>query len=794
MIYEVKEDAAPNAKILFHQVEGQEYFYWNQKKFKKLSIGDFVFVVNGWGEFVLFTTVDAFDVPAKKDGKTTIVKDDVKGATFKLNEPYEDFVRLKVDLKIQVPKNWKWKSFGSSQTTYLYGPSINKALAANRLEDIRRLRNLSDDVAYNQLLDMSESAFTGESKQYDPKKQEVAELLKQEKYQDIINAEDFFFQKAVDVLNEFKAFSMPVEFYEELKKRIRDYEVQQKQVKEQFRFNEFIQQFNETSQERAFLTIFGKLVVYLDSKAANKNDINEYNDKRTLAAANVRMNDWLNNLLTYKIQNGYESNIGWSISNAIKYLENPETGSTVLSNKHRGFITTYLFNKPYEPAKNGAFATDLKEYFSDCEIDAVNPKNYTRVLSNLLYEPFFRNQWERDRADEAVLPESDYDMGKEVPIITASEWLKAIHLYMAYKGFTYSLTDLANFYLSLRTKPFVILAGISGTGKTQLPKLFAEAIGANFTLVPVRPDWTDNSDLIGYTNLNQQFEKKAFLNAILEAHQEPEQPHFIVLDEMNLARVEHYFSDFLSIIETREFDGSTIRTKAFLTKGDVGSKTLNADELINLTLPQNVFIIGTVNMDETTHPFSKKVLDRANAIEINDVDLDFPTSADEPQSTTQEGMLYLEAKYVIARELSDTHQKEITEKVLPLLKAINQALQEADLQFGYRVRDVISFYMTYAQDLTGILTFEQAFDYQIMQKILPRIQGSSIRIQELLITLGNLLLANRVDSPLSPNDAYTQTRIKIDTALNVTSYPKSLRKISFMLRRYKQDGFTSFWL
>src|SRR5690606_11783951 len=167
-----------------------------------------------------------------------------------------------------------------------------------------------------------------------------------------------------------------------------------------------------------------------------------------------------------------------------------------------------------------------------------------------------------------------------------------------------------NLYLSLKTKPFVILAGVSGTGKTKLVKLFAEALGAlsqnnQFALIPVRPDWSDPSDLLGYKALSRIFRPCLLAEVLVEASKpgNRSKPYFICLDEMNLARVEHYFSDLLSIIETQEWKGDRIVTMPLINKDTLAAE----DQLIygNLSLPDNVYLIGTVNMDETTHPFSK---------------------------------------------------------------------------------------------------------------------------------------------------------------------------------------------
>lgn len=153
---------------------------------------------------------------------------------------------------------------------------------------------------------------------------------------------------------------------------------------------------------------------------------------------------------------------------------------------------------------------------------------------------------------------------------------------------------------------------MSGTGKTKLVELFAEAIGTTrenrrYQLISVRPDWSDPTDLIGYKDLSQQF-RPGPLTEVLVMASKPENrsnPYFICLDEMNLARVEHYFSDLLSLLETQKWNGDDIVTSELIAKS---SLVLDEDKerYGGLSIPDNVYLIGTVNMDETTHPFSKK--------------------------------------------------------------------------------------------------------------------------------------------------------------------------------------------
>jgi hypothetical protein len=360
-------------------------------------------------------------------------------------------------------------------------------------------------------------------------------------------------------------------------------------------------------------------------------------------------------------------------------------------------------------------------------------------------------------------------------------------------GFNFKKEEIANFYLSLKTKPFVILAGISGTGKTQLPRLFAEAVGMDrdkqVIQVPVRPDWTDASDLIGYTSLNNQFISKPLTDAILNANKEPDKPFFFILDEMNLARVEHYFADFLSIIETRSHKNGKIITDALITESQIKDAN-NKDKYQGLYWPENLYLIGTVNMDETTHPFSRKVLDRANSIEMNTVELDWiSTNGNKVSALANFTNENLRGNYIGSVDLSK-EDKEIVKDELTFLKEINDILKIADLHFAYRVRDEIIFYLLYAKK-EDLLEVNQAMDFQLMQKILPRIHGSSIRTQKVLVGLINMF-GNESYAENNPDMSHIQKN-KLEL-IKKSDYPKTLEKLIFMIERFDEDRFTSFWV
>ncbi|XIH35412.1 hypothetical protein C1N70_14315 [Cytobacillus firmus] len=406
----------------------------------------------------------------------------------------------------------------------------------------------------------------------------------------------------------------------------------------------------------------------------------------------------------------------------------------------------------------------------------------TRNILNWLRETGLVNEeWDvlDDKLDAKYTLSTSPSMVREdkSKILSFNEIINHIYSYIKSKGFYYPKEEVINLFLSLKTKPFVILSGISGTGKTKMVQWFAESIGATekngqFTLIPVRPDWSDGSDLLGYVDIKGDFKEGPLTKAIKAAEEHPELPYFVLLDEMNLARVEYYFSDILSVMESRRWED-----------GKVVSSTLLSEELAKeeFTLPNNLYVIGTVNMDETTHPFSKKVLDRANTIEFNRVELDnlsFLQNLEEVDPLVI-GQSQLASKYLHLKDLFKV-DTEIIEKATSELVRINKSLQLINAHIGYRVRDEICFYLAYNKE-GDLMTFEEAFDHCILQKILPRLSGSDSRIDQLLRELYLL---------------FTNAEYQEDSQLDEQSaiYPKSARKVIEMLRRLQADGFTSFWI
>ena len=378
--------------------------------------------------------------------------------------------------------------------------------------------------------------------------------------------------------------------------------------------------------------------------------------------------------------------------------------------------------------------------------------------------------------------------------LSVKEIIERIKAYIAENGFTYEEGLIENFYLSLKTKPFVILAGTSGTGKTRLVKLFAEAIGATgangrYQMVSVRPDWSDSTDLFGHVDLNGHFVPGVIIDFVKRAEMDIENPYILCLDEMNLARVEYYLSDILSVIETRDFDNlGNIVTDPLVLNGYYGSDTDASEKYGEIRLPENLYIVGTVNMDETTFPFSKKVLDRANTIEFSHVNLIPQSIPEEDAAAMALSNSFLKANYLLLKQCTDM---DAVAEFCTELQEINGILMKANAHVGYRIRDEIVFYLLNNRE-SELLPDNDAMDNEIMQKILPRLQGSSAAVKEMLCDLFRRCASDF--EGYGTNAENLSKKMSAAAEKPDCRYKNSAKKIAFMVRRFEEDGFTSYWL
>jgi 5-methylcytosine-specific restriction endonuclease McrBC GTP-binding regulatory subunit McrB len=534
-------------------------------------------------------------------------------------------------------------------------------------------------------------------------------------------------------------------------------------------------------------------------------------------------------------------------------------------------------------------------------------------------------------------------------------------LYNAFKenGFTYSRAQIFNLFISLKTKPFVILSGVSGSGKSKIIELLAailtESNQARYELIAVKPNWRDSRFIFGFHNLiTGEYNTTPILNLIIKAAEDKSNPYFLILDEMNLAKVEQYFADFLSIIESRryiagdipeEFLRSSFRfpqgtqlseaivmaclyrnpnndylpisdyrenvfseiwkdqffggknenwTPQFRTElnqkdsltgepsrlagklfeanptiqgsyrlrpieslNEALTLELNSiknkyDHIVNsnlsifqqkiqlhsqsilpsskempsytsgsslifsnnkfyipseIEIPSNLFVIGTVNMDETTHVFSPKVLDRANVIEMNEIDLFSITgklihkSKDFLLSETYFFSNDVPKLEISLATVADTKKFSVSyPEHFNTLFEINEILKNVNRHFGYRVYNEISKYILNIIEYSSPANIDLALDYQIVQKILPKFHGSLEQLYNPLMAIFSLCyreLPQHLSSKkvFDENDYHQSISLIESSGLSLDSifkYPSSAKKLKFMLNDLLLEGYTSF--
>ncbi len=294
-------------------------------------------------------------------------------------------------------------------------------------------------------------------------------------------------------------------------------------------------------------------------------------------------------------------------------------------------------------------------------------------------------------------------------------------------GLIFTVDLLKRYHLALKTRNFVIVSGISGVGKTSLAECYAKAIGAQVRIVPVAPNWSCNEDLLGYYNpLTERYQHTEFSRFVeaaatayfsaINRNQIP-RPFHLILDEMNLARVEYYFAKFLSAMELRHRHGTAV---------------IELQDGSALTLTPNLYFVGTVNIDETTHGFSDKVFDRAQLVEIT-----------HDRSEIEMGI----------------KSSQLREPILAIWDIL-----EAVKPFSFRVITEIEAYVGHAKELD--ITWEEALDHQIYHKILPKLAGIDPEIGSAVQKLHEL---------------------------SYSMYPITHQKLSSMLKRQEANAITSFF-
>lgn len=386
----------------------------------------------------------------------------------------------------------------------------------------------------------------------------------------------------------------------------------------------------------------------------------------------------------------------------------------------------------------------------------------------------------------------------------------------------YDISELnkhMNYITALRTKPFMLLAGISGTGKSRIVRKLAQASitediqklydpksiengfkrwelhkPANFELLQVKPNWHNSLEVVGYkSNIGgAHYEFTPFVEFVVRAWKHQDVPFFLCLDEMNLAPVEQYFAEFLSAIESRSIENGEYETdpiiKPFMNFGEevctqminhlvgkvdasnvipdsIEAKLVERFKTKGLTLPKNLFVLGTVNMDETTFSFSRKVLDRAMSIVMNDVEYDkfFTGETENDMAEFDDRTKSLLINRPIRGLEAEDNDAEVVEQYLT---AVNEKLNNTPFKLGYRAANEALLYVSAAHHFDVSVDVNSALDEFTLMKILSRIEGDKRSI-------GNLL----------------QELLQVINE----SYPASNKKLVQMAETLQNKQFVSYW-
>lgn len=438
--------------------------------------------------------------------------------------------------------------------------------------------------------------------------------------------------------------------------------------------------------------------------------------------------------------------------------------------KYKARITTYICRKPHEVKrialpKEWHFSMAKASYKDLCFISTKTRLELTTkfdeegqgiIPSQDQYENDNENafnsssQSENSQLSNTSYSEqttNDHSTTSEEGSVSEYEFLDRLEALAEARELIYDKNDLKNLHISLKTSMFSILGGMSGTGKSELARLYADALGleekVNLLFLPVSPSFTEPSDVLGF--LNQQTgiymeSDTGLVSFLLKANKEKEKMFMIVFDEMNLGQVEHYFSNFISILEAPA--GRRI-LNLFSKKAICRQEEYNN----GIEIGENVLFVGTANFDETTKDFSNRMLDRSNVIILEKKGfLEARIYEEEQTNKSDDDKEPIDMLTKISSEnyhswIKDAHSlKLLQDTELKILDAIHNQISSYDSQTGvsFRIAKSIAHYLANIpkdEDGNELLSREVAFDYQIKQRILPKIRGYRDQIESLVFKL-----------------------------------------------------------
>ena len=332
--------------------------------------------------------------------------------------------------------------------------------------------------------------------------------------------------------------------------------------------------------------------------------------------------------------------------------------------------------------------------------------------------------------------------------------INAIKEYIAGRGYTCRDGFAESFCLSLKCRPFTFLCGRSDTDMTILPRLIAEAIGAQYLCLQVQPDWQDSSDLFGHLNLQGDFVPGPVIDYLKQAQNDPQRPYFLCFDGVLLDRAEYYLREMLTSVESRESENPL----PLVTMAYYGRDTAAAEKYGEIPSLSNLYIVGTVNMDEASKPINQKLLDRIHGLAYEKGAL-VQTGEDTCPAATPVDSSFLQTVYYRLEQCD----RAVLLPYFEMFEKLNKILMKANAYMGYKLRNDAVLYLMHAR--TAGLPEQQALDHVIAHKLLTRVQGSTKTVRPVLEAL----------------------------LTECAEYPYTASKVRAMLAGCEKDGYCGFY-
>lgn len=698
-IYDIKTSAASNYEKL--KSANGKYFYWNDAKFLSNKIGDIVFFVNRIGREALFTKLHEKAITASFMMGNSQFRHD--GHSYEVPGNFESFVQFQIVERVRIPQHWHWEKPLQQKETYdLWREDGKLDKPQDRFKKVDNLINIFGDGEAFHVLQQCRNLLNNMRFSNSQREQENTPILP------------------------FNSFIT-----------VADNQTPGKTIKSDA--TQFSRAYKTSYKGLSVKISFGKSnasyvpwIAFLHKGQSVQNGIYPvllyYRSKKLL-------------ILSFGVSETNQPSFHWPNEESLQSVEN--------------YFNTMGYDKPERYEDSFVF----KAYSTKTKVNEATVQNDLNELI-AIYDTCFENELE-----PTVSEDVDAEIPNKMELSTTISTIPFKH-------------ELRRAMMAIKTKPFLLLAGLSGIGKSRLARTIAfktcalkslrsDSNPGNFQLIQVKPNWHDSSELLGYeSNISEspKYIVTPFIKFLLKALRNPGVPFILCLDEMNLAPVEQYFAEFLSAIESRRRMGSVLIADPLIppdvfykfSKSDEFRKDLqlDADSKIfqslmqhGLSIPQNLIVIGTVNMDETTHSFSRKVLDRAMTIEMNQVNL--------MEGLKETGTLdwsYPDEYYsidlvcglpMLGKETFGQFQN--SDDVITRLDDINLILKITPFRVAYRVRDEALAYCYYHSKLAidkDASWLKTILDEIVLMKVLPRIEGDETMCKKPLEKLADLFKEN----------------------------------------------------